>query len=66
MKNKDIYQQVFLDVWDKTTNSNNLWRQINARVNSEIVVQVRIQIFDQLRNQLWNQIHLIKEQMHEQ
>ena len=65
MNNKDIYQQVWLDVWDKTTNSNNLWRQINDRFNPEILDQFHVQNF-QVSNQVWNQVSdLIKEQMHE-
>ena len=65
MSNKDIYQQVWLDVWDKTTNSNNLWRQINDRFNPEILDQFHVQNF-QVSNQVWNQVSdLIKEQMHE-
>ena len=65
MNNKDIYQQVWLDVWDKTINSNNLWRQINDRFNPEILDQFHVQNF-QVSNQVWNQVSdLIKEQMHE-
>ncbi len=73
MKNKDIYQQVWLDVWDKTTNSNNLWRQINDRFNPEILDQFHVQNF-QVYNQVCGQVcaqvlsqvsNLIKAQMYE-
>lgn len=65
MSNKDIYQQVWLDVYNATI-SNNRWRQINDRFNPEILDQFHVQNF-QVSNQVWDQVSdLIKEQMYEE
>ena len=69
MSNKDIYQQVWLDVWDKATNSNiqpHTADQVYKKFYKQTRDQVYTQIWNRIGDQIWDRVgRLIKEKMNE-